>query len=73
MNSIVYRIVTAVAEREGTDPEALPPLFYAIDTEALETLLSGEDVRVSFTYCGYRITATSDEQLTIKPHKIHAD
>lgn len=73
MNSPVYRIVTAVAEREGTDPEILPPLFEAVDTEAVESLLQREDVRVSFTYCGYRVTVTSDEELTSEPSKIHAD
>lgn len=73
MNSIVYRIVTAVAEHEGTRPETLPPLFDAVDTEALETLLNGEDVQVSFTYCGYRITVTSDEECTLKRREIRAD
>lgn len=73
VTSIVYRIVTAVAEREETDPKELPPLFTVVDTEALEILLDGEDVRASFPYCGYRITVTSDEELTIEPGRIHAD
>lgn len=73
VNSIVSRIVMAVAEREGTDPTDLPPLFTAVDTESVETLLDGTDVQISFTYCGYRITVTADEELTVKPRKIHAD
>lgn len=73
VNSLVSRIVMEVAERERVDPLELPPLFEAIDTEALAILLEGDDVRVSFTYCGYRITVTSDEQLTIEPSKIQVD
>lgn len=73
VNSLVSRIVMEVAERERVDPLELPPLFEAIDTEALAILLEGDDVRVSFTYCGYRITVTSDEQLTIEPSKIQID
>ena len=56
----------AVAEHEDIDPNDLPPLFKAVDTEALETLVDAREVEVSFTYCGYDITVTSDEQLTIR-------
>lgn len=64
-------IVEAVAEREGVDViELEPPLYEAIDTEALETLFAtstaGADASVTFTYCGYsiRVDGTGEIQLS---------
>lgn len=35
-SSLVCAVVVAVAEARGVAPETLPPLYDAIDTEALE-------------------------------------
>lgn len=61
---VTNRLVTDVARREGVDPTDLPESLYsAVDTDALETLLSGETgtaVRVEFVYCGYHVTIERD-------------
>lgn len=45
----------AVPSPDSTDP--LPPLFDAIDPDALDTLVAsaGTDVTVSFQYAGYAV------------------
>ena len=51
-------IVDAVARREGESPADLrPPLWNAIDPEALDLLFEKGDstVSVSFEYRGYRV------------------
>nr|WP_090309674.1 HalOD1 output domain-containing protein [Natronorubrum texcoconense] len=55
------QIVATVATLEECDPIELPPLFDAVDPEALDALFSDTDngvklVRVS--YCGYVIDVT---------------
>ncbi len=68
-------VVYEVARIEGVDPLALPPLFGAIDPEALDGLFSArktldgtEDslVTVGFVYFGYRITVGSDGSLAVE-------
>ncbi|WP_341850684.1 HalOD1 output domain-containing protein [Natronococcus wangiae] len=39
-NTLVYAVVSAVAEAEGTDPVELPPLYEAIHPEALNDLFT---------------------------------
>lgn len=66
--TISERVVAAVADATDTVPEKLtPPLFSAVDPEALETLvrsLDGESAdaagRVEFSYCGCAVTVTAD-------------
>lgn len=56
-------VAEAVAERETVDPvELTPPLYTAIDVDALETLIAhesaragGTGIRVEFSYRGYDI------------------
>ena len=54
-------IVRTVAEREGTDPMALPPLYDSVDVEALAAVIDSMDTepsaaRVRFSYVGYTVT-----------------
>lgn len=35
------RIVEAAADRVGVDPTKLPPLYYTVDPEALDTMITG--------------------------------
>ncbi|MFB6175541.1 MAG: HalOD1 output domain-containing protein [Halobaculum sp.] len=55
-------IYTVVADLEGTDETALPPLGNQIDPGALEELLSSDadTEQVVFKYAGYEVTATSE-------------
>lgn len=49
----------------GGETDPLPPLFDAIDPEAIDTLFDAEDDRpdptLSFTYCGCRVTIDGEE------------
>ncbi|QCS43032.1 HalOD1 output domain-containing protein [Natrinema versiforme] len=69
----VTLVVEAVADREGVAPmELQPPLYDAVDPEALNALVSSADgdtdtgtVRVSFEYNGYDITVGSDGDVSV--------
>ena len=63
-------VIERVASLEGTDPLALPPLYDAIDPEALNSLVrpSGSDgarteATVRFTYCGYDVRVSADGEV----------
>ena len=56
-------IVEAVAEREGVDTTELPPLYDAIGPDILEVLHDADadaNQRVTFEYCHYSVTVSSD-------------
>lgn len=61
------RVVTEVAAFEDTDPLALPPLFDAIDPEALDELAS-EGVGVSLEYSGYEVLVRGEEEVVVLAH-----
>jgi hypothetical protein len=53
----------AVAEREGVDPTDLPPLYDAVGPDVLEVSYGADadgDRRVTFEWCGYRATVSSN-------------
>lgn len=61
--SAVEAVVSIVAQEQGRDPLELPPLYRAVDPEALDELCAGggeSDVHVSFSYCDYRVLVESD-------------
>ncbi|THE65894.1 hypothetical protein D8Y22_05050 [Salinadaptatus halalkaliphilus] len=66
-------IVERIAKRDGVDPtELTPPLYSAIDPEALDSLFSttdGTDARsvgnVRFTYNGYEVCVQSSGEISI--------
>lgn len=60
-------VVQALAEKEGVRPNELPPLYDAIDLEALDRLcLSGAGLRaVTFTYQDYRIVVSPDGEVEV--------
>ena len=68
-----YRIVAAVARREGVDPTALRPrLNDVVDPDALDRLFSdgsgrreAPTGRVEFRYCGYDVTVSSDGRVAV--------
>lgn len=60
-------VVDAVAEAEGADPTTLPPLFDAVDPDALDSLFETTSVapaastaQVTFSYAGYEVTVEAD-------------
>lgn len=66
---LVLDIVSAVAEKTGSDPFSLtPPLGEVIDTDALERLLQGSsnDVSATFEYQGQTITVGSEGRFELR-------
>ena len=62
-------IVAAVARREGESPADLrPPLWNAIDPEALDLLFEKGDstVSVSFEYRGYRVDVDGNGSVRVE-------
>lgn len=70
--SIVVLIQTAIAARDGTDPSECPPLYEAIDPDALDTLFaplhrgSKRHGKVIFEYCGYEVTVHADRTVELE-------
>jgi len=68
---ITDAIVAAVAEAEETDVFELPPLWDAIDPDALELLFaptSGRKApagRIVFNYCDYEVTVTTGSSISV--------
>lgn len=67
-DSLSTRVVYAVADACDVDPfEMEPPLFHAIDLDALERLVAGGDagLRVEFTYQGRSVAVEGDGTVTV--------
>lgn len=69
--SLSYDVIRAVAGFKDTEPQTLqPPLYDAIDPEALDNLFGNvkESARekISFTYSGCRITVAEDETVHVQ-------
>ncbi|WP_312910291.1 HalOD1 output domain-containing protein [Natronosalvus caseinilyticus] len=67
-------IIDAVAAADGRDPLSLPPLFDAIDPDALNGLVaqprSGSARRswaLSFEYGGWLVTVDANHQIVLEP------
>lgn len=63
-------LVQEIAAAEGVDPTELPPLYDAIDTDALDALVQqsgAADVTVEFDYGNYRIHIGGTREITITP------
>lgn len=66
-------VVDAVADAEGVDATELsPPLYDAIDTDALDKLFAatrlneGMSGHVAFSYLGYDVTVTDDGLVSLE-------
>lgn len=70
-DSLSQAVIDAVAEHEGVEPTELePPLYHAVDPEALDALFpetgrSGSTGRVRFSYDGRDVCVTSDGQVHV--------
>ena len=62
------RIVELVAVAEGTPPANLPPLYDAIDPEALDAIFGGDTDatgRLEFDYSGYTVVVDTEDGVTL--------
>lgn len=61
-------VVEAVARRVGSDPLDLPPLFEAVDTDALDALVANSTgpIEVTFEYQGYTVTVQGDGRVDVE-------
>jgi len=69
-------IVQELATVEGVEPEELPPLYDAIDTDALDTLIhqsDTDDVTIGFDYGQYRIHVEGTGEITVTPSEPRTD
>lgn len=69
-------VVERIAAAEGVDPLDLqPPLFDAIDTEALDTLINSANSQTSvqFVYQGYTISVDGDCNVELEPVSCESD
>lgn len=70
--SVVEQIVERICDLEGSEPRELPPLYDAIDPDALEALLGSAadrpdaSVEVTFSYSTYTVTATDDGEVRVR-------
>jgi hypothetical protein len=64
---LVQTIVSQVAEIAGRTPGDLPPLYEAIDPDALEALVDSapDSTVVSFTYHGCAVTVTGGRTVRV--------
>lgn len=65
-------VIDAVAAASGTDPTELPPLYDAINPDALNALFESQgkrdraDLRVEFSYNGFNVIVEGDLQVTVR-------
>ncbi|ELY56251.1 hypothetical protein C491_14927 [Natronococcus amylolyticus DSM 10524] len=60
--SATVEVVKAVATIRDIPLEELPPLYYTIDTDALDTLVETKDnIIVRFEYQGFEVRVKPDE------------
>ncbi|MEF8818522.1 MAG: HalOD1 output domain-containing protein [Haloferacaceae archaeon] len=60
-------VAETVAAREGVAKTALPPVADAVDPDALDAVVDGDDDRrrLSFEYCGYPVTVHADGSVSL--------
>ena len=61
MHSALTTVLERISAHEDCDRTALPPLYEAVDPEAVASLLeSNTDIVVHFDYVGYRVAVGPD-------------
>lgn len=68
------KVVAAVADVKNVDPTDLPPLYYAIDPDALDQLFQpqfqsvvSDTGQIQFTFAGCNVVVGSDNEVTVTP------
>lgn len=75
--SATVAVLEAVADAEDADALDLPPLYEAVDTDALEAIFqpmadgSTRAGRVEFTYHGYLVTVDCEADGTTTVEAVH--
>jgi len=65
-SSVTERVIQTVATATGRDEVDLPPLFDAIDPDALETVVSTiSSGEIRFSYAGLDVAVDSDGSVSI--------
>ena len=71
-DSLSRAVIEAVADEEEVEPTDIPPLYTAIDPEALDSLFQSPDAgevtmvgQARFTYHGYEVSVSADGQVTL--------
>jgi hypothetical protein len=60
-------VVETLASVEGVSPTELDePLFSSVDPDALDSLFTGSDGRVTFVHDGYLVTVSSDGDVAVE-------
>jgi hypothetical protein len=70
---ISTRVIEAVSRASGTDPNELPPLYEAVDPDALDMLFpvaadasDRSDCSLRFTYAGHEVEVTAPASITVR-------
>lgn len=68
-DSLTETIVLALSDVTGVDPLNLPPLYDAVDTDALQTLFGSGDehLEVQFAVAGCEVTVRGQDDVTVTP------
>ncbi|MFB6080292.1 MAG: HalOD1 output domain-containing protein [Haloferacaceae archaeon] len=69
--ALTTAIAEAVSAASGTPIRELPPLYDAIDPDALSALFSGRRTsgRVEFRYAGHVVAVTADRTVDVSPDR----
>ncbi|WP_255195231.1 HalOD1 output domain-containing protein [Halorarius litoreus] len=66
-------VVSGVAAMTNTEPEALPPLYDAVDPDSLERLLQSvpeenrQNVSIAFPFAGWNVEIEGTGEVTFSP------
>jgi hypothetical protein len=58
-------IVNRIADVNDCDPTEIPPLYEAIDPDALDSLFLHSSPAVQFEYAGHQVTITPNEVILV--------
>lgn len=64
---VSLRVVDEIADKEGTSPLELEPLYDVVDPDALDALFQSDSAEgtFEFTYHGYHVVVREDGRLTV--------
>ncbi|WP_254525794.1 HalOD1 output domain-containing protein [Natrinema caseinilyticum] len=71
--SVTHAIVAAIADATGTDPSSVTPIYNAVDTDGLDTLLKDTDravavdLQILFTVENCRVRIYGDGRVVVTP------
>lgn len=68
-DDVIELVVRSVADVTGTDPLDLPPLYEAVDADAVERLCTyadGGDLSIQFEYAGCIVTVCAGEDASVE-------